>query len=92
MNQIVGMGLYGRSDCRRTSIEVEEFFRSRGVPSTVVLSPLADESLRKLLGERGYGIAEFNSVLIRRIHPEEPLTLPAGIVIERVTTETAARG
>ena len=30
-----------RGDRRRTWIEVEEFFRSRGVPSTVVVSPLA---------------------------------------------------
>jgi GNAT superfamily N-acetyltransferase len=68
--------------------EVEEFFRSRGVPSTVVLSPLADESVRKLLGERGYGIGEFNTVLIRRVNPKEPLSLPPGVVIERVTPET----
>ena len=88
VNQIVGMGLHGEITPEALD-EVEEFFRSRGVPSTVVVSPLADESLRKLLGERGYGIAEFNSVLIRRINPQEPLTLPAGVVIERVTPETA---
>jgi GNAT superfamily N-acetyltransferase len=88
VNQIVGMGLHGEITPEALD-EVEEFFRSRGVPSTVVVSPLADESLRKLLGERGYGIAEFNSVLIRRINPQEPLTLPAGVVIERVTPDTA---
>lgn len=87
VNQIVGMGLHGEITPEALD-EVEEFFRSRGVPSTVVVSPLADESLRKLLGERGYGIAEFNSVLIRRINPQEPFSLPAGIVIERVTPET----
>ena len=45
-NQIVGMGLYGAvaaDDMDR----VEHFFRSRGVASTVVVSPLADESLRE---------------------------------------------
>ncbi len=87
-NQIVGMGLYGEvtgDDMDR----VEHFFRSRAVPSTIVLSPLADESLRTLLGERGYRIAEFNSVLIRRISEPEPFTPPAGVVIERVTPETA---
>jgi GNAT superfamily N-acetyltransferase len=50
---------------------------------------MADESLRNLLGERGYRIAEFNSVLIRRISEPEPFTPPAGVVIERVTPETA---
>ena len=86
-NQIVGLGLYGEVTAVQLD-EVEEFFRSRGVPSTAVLSPLADESVRKLLGERGYGIGEFNTVLIRRVDPKEPLSLPPGVVIEQVTPET----
>ena len=88
VNQVVGMGLYGEVAAKDLD-EAEEFFRSRGVPSAVVLSPLADESLRNLLGERGYGIAEFNSVLIRRIQPGEPFSPPEGISIERVIPETA---
>jgi GNAT superfamily N-acetyltransferase len=86
-NQMVGMGLYGEvsdADVDR----VEAFFRSRGVPSTIVLSPLAHESLCARLGERGYGIAEFNSVLIRRIRPEEPFMVPPGMTIEAVTSAT----
>jgi Acetyltransferase (GNAT) family len=87
VNQIVGMGLYGEVTADDID-QVEEFFRSRGVPSTVVVSPLAHASLRTLLGERGYGIAEFNSVLIRRVRPEESFAPPPGIVIERVTEAT----
>ena len=87
-NQVVGMGLYGEVTAADLD-RVEEFFRSRGVPCTVVVSPLADPSLRALLGERGYTIAEFNSVLMRCINPEEPFTLPPGVVIERVTPETS---
>jgi GNAT superfamily N-acetyltransferase len=86
-NQIVGMGLNAAiadDDMDR----VEHFFRSRGVASTVVVSPLADESLRNLLGERGYRIAEFNSVLIRRISASESCKPPDDIVIERVTPQT----
>ena len=86
-NQVVGMGLYGdiaSSDMDR----VEDFFRSRGVPSAVVLSPLAHESLRTLLGERGYRIAEFNSVLIRRLQLQEPVLELDEFAIERVTPET----
>ncbi len=41
-------------------------------------SPLAHESLRALLGERGYRIAEFNSVLIRRIQPGGAVLAAAG--------------
>ncbi len=87
-NQIVGMGLYGEVTSNDVD-RVEQFFRSRGVPSTVVVSPLADVSLPHLLGQRSYRIAEFNSVLIRRIGPTEPLTPAADIAIERVSAETA---
>lgn len=87
VNQIVGLGLYDEVTPAHLD-EVEEFFRSRGVPCAVVLSPLAQASLRSMLGERGYGIAEFNSVLIRRIQSEEPFTPPPGLVLERVTSET----
>lgn len=84
-NQIVGMGLHDEV----TPEQVEQFFRSRGAPSTVVVSPLANPGLLALLGERGYRIGEFNSVLIRRIGADEPLTPPAGMTIEPVSTETA---
>ncbi len=86
-NQMVGMGLYGEVSSGDLD-RVEEFFHSRGVPSTIVVSPLADPSLPALLGQRGYRIAEFNSVLIRRIQPDEPFTPPVGVAIERVTPET----
>ncbi len=87
VNQIVGMGFEGEVTAQQMD-RVEDFFRSRGVPSTVVVSPLAHESLRALLGERGYRIAEFNSVLIRPINPGEPFTIPSGIVVERVSPAT----
>jgi len=86
-NQMVGLGLYGEVTAADVD-RVEEFFRSRGVPSTIVLSPLAAESLRAQLGQRGYAIGEFNSVLVRRINPQEPFTAPPGVIIERVTDET----
>ena len=86
-NQIVGMGLDGEVTADDLG-RVEHFFRSRGVASTVVVSPLADESLRILLGERGYRIAEFNSVLIRRTSDQEPFAPPDDIVVERLTPQT----
>jgi len=86
-NQMVGMGLYGEVTAADVD-RVEEFFRSRGVPSTIVVSPLADESLRAELGKRGYAIAEFNSVLIRPITGNELFVTPPGVAVERVTPET----
>jgi GNAT superfamily N-acetyltransferase len=87
-NQILGLGLYGEVTAEALD-RVETFFRSRSVPSTVVVSPLADASLTALLGERGYRVAEFNSVLIRRLLSEEPFAPAAGVEIERVTKDTA---
>ena len=87
-NQVVGMGLYGEVSTADVD-RVEEFFHSRGVACAIVVSPLADVSLTALLAPRGYRIQEFNSVLIRRINPEEPFTEPAGIAVERVTPATA---
>jgi GNAT superfamily N-acetyltransferase len=82
------MGLYGEvTDA--DLVRVEEFFRSRGVPSTIVVSPFADASLLAVLAPRGYRISEFNSVLIRRIQPDEPYTVAEDIAVERVTPETA---
>jgi GNAT superfamily N-acetyltransferase len=87
VNQIVGMGLY--DEVTEADLDqLEDFFRSRGLPCSVVLSPLAHASLRSMLGERGYSIAEFNTVLIRRIRPEEPFSPPPGVTIEGVTDDT----
>jgi GNAT superfamily N-acetyltransferase len=86
-NQIVGLGLYG--DVSPEALDqVEEFYRSRGVPSTIVVSPMADASLLVLLAERKYRIAEFNSVLIRLISSNEPFTPPPGLTVEAVTAAT----
>jgi hypothetical protein len=88
-NQIVGMGLHGAVTADDVD-RVEDFYRSRSVPSTVVVSPLADSGLLALLGQRGYRIGEFNSVLIRRIDVSERFAPLEGIVIEPVSEATVA--
>jgi GNAT superfamily N-acetyltransferase len=86
-NHIVGMGLYG--PVTNAHIEqVENFYRSRGVPCEIVISPLADRSLLELLAPRGYRITEFNSVLIRRVSEVEPTEPSPGITVERVNAAT----
>lgn len=89
-NQIVGFGLYGEVSAGDLD-RVEEFYRIRGVPCAIVVSPLADGSLLSLLAPRGYRIQEFNSVLIRRIRADEPFVPPPGIAIEAVTPATVQR-
>jgi GNAT superfamily N-acetyltransferase len=87
-NQIVGLGLYGEVGSQELD-QVEEFYRSRGVSSTIVVSPMAHPSLLALVAARGYRIVEFNSVLIRPISADEPLAPHPGITIEQVTEETS---
>lgn len=84
-NHIVGMGLYGAVTSEDIG-RVEEFYRSRGAACEIVVSPLADRSLRESLCSRGYCVTEFNSVLIRRLE-QGPLMDPAdGVTIKPVTT------
>jgi GNAT superfamily N-acetyltransferase len=81
------MGLYGPvtgGDIDR----VEEFYRSRGVPCEIIVSPLADRSLLEALHQRGYRITEFNSVLIRRLQDNALIEPVAGITVERVNEAT----
>ena len=82
-NHIVGTGLYGPITSRDID-RVEEFYRSRGVPCEIVVSPLADRSLLEALAPRGYRITEFNSVLIRCLRDEALIEPAAGITVERV--------
>jgi len=88
-NHIVGMGLYGT--VTEDDIDsVEHFYHSRRVPCEIVVSPLADRSLTRLLGKRGYCVSEFNSVLIRRLEDCRSVEPPTGLRIERVTNDTEA--
>jgi hypothetical protein len=69
---------------------VEQFYRSRRAPSQVDLCPLHDESVFEMLKERGYGIAELNNVLYRKLDPGEEFPAPpAGCEIRRSRPEEA---
>jgi len=69
---------------------VEEFYRSHKAPSQVDLCPLHDAAVFEMLKERGYGIAELNNVLYRRLDPEEVFpAAPAGCEIRRGAAEEA---
>jgi GNAT superfamily N-acetyltransferase len=66
LTHAVGVGLNG--PVREAELAgIEAFFRSRGAPVTLELSPLADVSIFQALNERGYRIAEFNNVMVRRL-------------------------
>ena len=69
---------------------VEQFYRARKAPSQVDLCPLHDEAVFELFKARGYGIAELNNVLYRKLDPREEFpAVPAGCEIRRSRPEEA---
>jgi ribosomal protein S18 acetylase RimI-like enzyme len=69
---------------------VQQFYRSHLAPSQVDLCPLHDASVFEMFKQRGYGIAELNNVLYRRLDPAESFPdPPAGCTIRRGRPEEA---
>ena len=63
---------------------VEQFYREHGAPSQVDLCPLHEAAVFEMFKERGYGIAELNNVLYRRLDRDEKFAAaPAGCEIRR---------
>ena len=60
---------------------IENFYWSRGAPTSIDLCPLADPSLAELLGRRGYRITEFNNVLVALLPQPSAAPPAAGIRI-----------
>ena len=55
---------------------VEEFYRAHNAPSQVDLCPMHEPEVFELFKERGYGIAELNNVLYRKLEPGEKFPPP----------------
>ena len=55
---------------------IEQFYRERNAPSQVDLTPLHRPEVFEMFKERGYGIAELNNVLYRRLDPTEEFPVP----------------
>lgn len=61
---------------------VEEFYRRHKAPSQLDLTPLHDAAVFAMVKQRGYGIAELNNVLYRRLDRREKFPeAPAGCAI-----------
>lgn len=69
---------------------VEQFYSARKAPAQVDLCPLHDETVFEMFKARGYGIAELNNVLYRKLDPDEEFpAAPAGCKIRRSQPEEA---
>ncbi|HKU28175.1 MAG TPA: GNAT family N-acetyltransferase [Candidatus Sulfotelmatobacter sp.] len=70
---------------------IEHFYRERGAPSQVDLTPLHEPAIFELFKERGYGIAELNNVLYRKLDGAEHdgAPLPSNCEIRRSSASEA---
>jgi GNAT superfamily N-acetyltransferase len=85
VNMVFGAGLDG--PVAGAEVEsMEAFYGKRGELAAISLSPLADETLVAALGLRGWVLADFESVLVRRLGPDAP-RLPD--VLADITIATA---
>jgi hypothetical protein len=91
VTQAIGLGLdgpVGEAEFNR----LEEFYRSRNEAVRVETCPLADASLIRRFGERGYRVTEFSNVMVLPLNGSglsnvATTDLPAGVTIERIGNE-----
>jgi GNAT superfamily N-acetyltransferase len=74
MNKVVGLG-FGGVPSGDALDEIEQAFASRGAPTHVELSNLADPSIGAALTRRGYQLS-FENVLGRSLDGEQPAAIP----------------
>lgn len=69
---------------------VEQFYRARSAPSQVDLCPMHEPAVFEMFKERGYGIAELNNVLYRKLEVGEKFPAPPpGCEVRRSRVEEA---
>ena len=91
VTQAVGLGLDGAVSEEEVD-RLEEFYRSRNEAVRVETCPLADASLIRHFGERGYRVTEFSNVMALPLHgvssPGADGPSPvAGLTMERIGKE-----
>lgn len=80
IGRAVGMGFDG--PVKEVDLDrLEAFYRSHNAPTQLDICPLTDASLLELVKARGYGIAELNNLLFRRLDPAETVSVPTGVQI-----------
>jgi hypothetical protein len=88
VTQAVGLGLDGGVSEEEFD-RLEEFYRSREEPVRVETCPLADASLVRHFGERGYRVTEFSNVMALPLRGASSLEADgpspaAGLTMERI--------
>jgi GNAT superfamily N-acetyltransferase len=89
IGRAVGMGFDG-SVTEAEFDRLEEFYHSRKAPAQIDYCPLTDMSVLEIARKRGYGIAELNNVLVRKLTAGEVFpAAPAGFTIRPAQLEEA---
>ncbi|HEX6280224.1 MAG TPA: hypothetical protein VFZ49_09460 [Pyrinomonadaceae bacterium] len=100
LTQTFGLGMFEEVEPRHLD-EIETFYRDRGSEVFHEISPMADQSILKLLGERGYRPVELTNVMYLELDTgrEIPDPLNPAIIARRINedeadlwAETAAAG
>ena len=100
LTQTFGLGVFEETTPQHLDT-IESFFAERGAPVFHEVSPMADQSILSLLGERGYRPIELTSVMYRSIKGERIAKSVAGGGISTrligeadadLWAQTAARG
>lgn len=92
VSRAAGLGMSGPVEPADVDA-LEAFFRDRGTPARILVSPFADSSLFEQLGERGFRLVELDTVLARAldVDPEERAPAPDGdVVVRQAGLEEAA--
>ena len=90
MSQATGLGLDGPiTDADLEALEA--VYHSRGAGARVVVCPLVDDTLIAVLTRRGYGLVEFEQVMIRSLVDEGRSANAPGIEVAEVGSTEADR-
>ncbi len=77
LSRVYGWGLDGPAQPAELD-EIEAFYRERGLPARLRLTPFVEAATLALLGERGYRVDDFLNVFVRSLDalPDAPPSLP----------------
>ena len=88
IGRAVGMGFAAPVTAAEMD-QLEHFYFSRKAPAQTDYCPLSDPSLLELTKQRGYGIAELNNVLVRKLEPTERFPARTEFTIRASTPDEA---
>lgn len=89
IGRVTGAG-FDRSFTAEDVNRIEQFYHGHHAPSQVDLCPMHEPAVFEMFRDRGYGIAELNNVLYRRLKPGEEFPAPpVGCEIRRSVPDEA---